>query len=218
MFTGIIEEIGTVYQIQKSEKSSSIWIKANKVLEDTKIGDSICTNGVCLTVTQITNQNFKADIMTETYRKTNLNQLKIGSKVNLERALTLSTRLGGHMVTGHIDGIGTIANMVKEDNAMLVTIHTSPTILKYIIEKGSITIDGISLTVAQLIDGGFIVSIIPQTGKETILLIKKVGDSVNLETDLIGKYIERLQSYQSSKKEQSPPTITENFLRLNGFM
>lgn len=218
MFTGIIEEIGTITEIQKGEKSSTVWIQANKILQDTKIGDSICTNCICLTVAQITNNHFKADVMAETYRRTNFIQLKIGSKVNLERALMLHSRLGGHMVSGHIDGTGIIINMEKEDNATLITIDTIPSIHKYIVEKGSIAIDGISLTIVKTTDIGFVVSIIPQTGKETTLLTKKVGNHVNLETDLIGKYVERLLAYQHPIKENSENNISEEFLRINGFM
>lgn len=217
MFTGIIEEIGTVKNIKKGENSSVFTIKANKVLEDTKIGDSICTNGVCLTATSISKDTFSADVMAETLRVSNLGKLKVGSKVNLERALSLSTRLGGHMVSGHIDGLGLIVSKEKEDIATVITVKPNQSILKYIIYKGSIAIDGISLTVAYVDDRIFKVSIIPHTGEETILLSKAIGESVNIECDLVGKYIERLLNFKDKDKETGKSSITEDFLKQNGF-
>ncbi|GAB6167947.1 riboflavin synthase [Clostridium carnis] len=215
MFTGIVEEIGIIQGIKKGEKSSKLLIKANKVLEKTVLGDSICTNGVCLTVTNLNGKIFEADVMAETLRRSNLGELTIGSKVNLERALSLESRLGGHIVSGHIDGIGKIISLVKEDNAVWVTITAKYSILKYIVEKGSITIDGISLTVAQVDDKDFKVSIVPHTAKETTLLIKGVGETVNLECDLIGKYVEKLLMFNENKNKSS---ISEDFLRNNGFI
>ncbi|MDZ7548272.1 riboflavin synthase, partial [Clostridium perfringens] len=150
MFTGIVEEIGVIQGIKNSEKSSKIVIKANKVLDKTILGDSICTNGVCLTITNISGNTFEADVMAAPRRRSNLGQLSIGSKINLERALSLETRLGGHIVSGHIDGTGEIISLVKEDNATWVSIKASSEILKYVVEKGSIAIDGISLTVAYV--------------------------------------------------------------------
>lgn len=216
MFTGIIEEIGSIEGIKRGEKSSKIVIKAKKVLEGTKLGDSICTNGVCLTVTQINEKTFEADVMAETMRRSNLGYLSMGARVNLERALSLQGRFGGHIVSGHIDGIGTIVSFIKEDNAIWVTINTPSSLLRYIVEKGSIAIDGISLTVAYVDDKSFKVSIIPHTGEETILLTKKVGETVNLECDVIGKYVEKLLGIRSEKENKS--SITEEFLRSNGFM
>ena len=165
MFTGIIEELGIIQEIKKGSKSSKLLIKANKVLENTKIGDSICTNGVCLTVASLKTNSFEADVMAETLRRSNLGDLKVGSKVNLERALSLQSRLGGHIVSGHIDGTGEIISLIKEDNATWVTIKTINNILRYIVLKGSITIDGISLTVAYVVDKSFKVSIIPHTSQ-----------------------------------------------------
>lgn len=217
MFTGIIEEIGTIKQIKNGLKSSNLIINCNKVLETTEIGDSICTNGVCLTVTNINKGTFEADVMAETIRKSNLNTLKIGSKVNLERALSLSTRLGGHLVSGHIDGIGYIKDLKKEDTAIWITIKTSADILRYIIYKGSITIDGISLTIAYVDDYVFKVSIIPHTLQQTILSSKNIGDSVNLECDMIGKYVEKLLGITSPDKKQAN-NINETFLKENGFI
>jgi riboflavin synthase len=195
MFTGIIEEIGKVKAIQKGEKSSVLTIAAETVLENTIIGDSISVNGVCLTVTALTSNAFQMDVMAETLDRSNLGQLTVGQKINLERALNLEKRLGGHIVSGHIDGIGTIQDFRQDDNAVWVTVTTSPDLLRYIIEKGSIAIDGISLTVAKVDDQSFAVAIIPHTAEETILLKKAVGDTVNLECDMIGKYVEKLLGF-----------------------
>ena len=218
MFTGIVEEIGLIEGIKKGEKSSKILIKANKVLDNTQLGDSIAVNGVCLTVTNMFGDKFEADIMAETLRKSNLGNLDTGSEVNLERALSLQSRLGGHIVSGHIDGTGKIVSFINEDNAVWVTIEASSDILRYVIYKGSITIDGISLTVAYIDNNCFKVSIIPHTASETTLLRKKVGDTVNLECDLIGKYVEKLLGLENQKKEEKKSSISEDFLRMNGFL
>lgn len=218
MFTGIVEEIGVIEGVKKGEKSSKILIKANVVLNDTQVGDSISTNGVCLTVTNIYGDKFEADIMAETLRKSNLGNLNVGSKVNLERAVSLKGRLGGHIVSGHIDGTGKIISFVKEDNAIWVTVDASMDILKYVIHKGSITIDGISLTVAYVDNSCFKVSIIPHTAIETTLLSKRAGDTVNLECDLIGKYVEKLLGFHTEKKDETKSSINEEYLRSNGFL
>ena len=209
MFTGIIEEIGVIKKITKGVNSEKLLIQCNKVLEETKLGDSICTNGVCLTVTDINDHSFQADVMTETLLRSNLGNLTLGSEVNLERALTLSSRLGGHIVSGHIDGVGKIVSLKRIDNSIEVTIEAKLSILKYIIEKGSITIDGISLTVTYVDNKAFKVCIIPHTGENTILLKKKVGESVNLECDILGKYVERLLSFKVEEKKKS--NISEGF-------
>ncbi|MEG0772211.1 riboflavin synthase [Clostridium sp.] len=215
MFTGLIEEIGIVEAVSKSTKSARITIKASTVLEGTKLGDSICTNGVCLTVTDFSNNRFIVDVMAETMRRSNLNSFSPGEKVNLERALRLGDRLGGHIVSGHIDGMGTISSFEKEDNAVWITIAASQEILKYIVQKGSIAIDGVSLTVAFVDKEVFKVSIIPHTKDMTTLLRKKVGDIVNLECDVIGKYIEKF----IGAEEQAPVKkgIDFNFLSEHGF-
>lgn len=215
MFTGIVEEIGEIKNIKKGSKSSVLTIKASKVLDDTAIGDSIMTNGVCLTVTDMNAGEFKADVMSETLNRTALNSLTQGSRLNLERALNLQTRLGGHMVSGHIDGTGIIKNFRKDDNAVWVTIETEEKLLRYIIEKGSIAIDGISLTVAAVSDKDFQVSIIPHTADETTLLSRKIGDQVNLEVDLIGKYVEKLLGLSSETDNKEK--ITQAYLKNNGF-
>ena len=217
MFTGIIEELGVIQEIKKSSKSSKLLIKANKVLENTNVGDSICTNGVCLTVTNLKANSFEADVMAETLRRSNLGNLNVGSKVNLERALTLQSRLGGHIVSGHIDGTGTIISLIKEDNATWVTIKTTNDILRYVVLKGSITIDGISLTVAYVDENVFKVSIIPHTAQETTLLNKSIGETVNLECDVISKYIEKLMGLNTKEENKKNTSLTEDFLRENGF-
>ena len=217
MFTGIIEELGVIQEIKKSSKSSKLLIKANKVLENTNVGDSICTNGVCLTVTNLKANSFEADVMAETLRRSNLGNLNVGSKVNLERALTLQSRLGGHIVSGHIDGTGTIISLIKEDNATWVTIKTTNDILRYIVLKGSITIDGISLTVAYVDENVFKVSIIPHTAQETTLLNKSIGETVNLECDVISKYVEKLMRLATKEENKKNTSLTEDFLRENGF-
>ncbi len=209
MFTGIIEEIGKVKKISLGGASGSLEISAKKVLEETKIGDSIAVNGVCLTVTGMTSSSFTADVMAETVRRSSLGSLVSGSGVNLERAMAANGRFGGHIVSGHIDGTGTLSRLQKEENAVWVYIKTSAEILRLIVEKGSIAIDGISLTVAGVNDSEFAVSVIPHTAEETTLLTKKAGDLVNLENDIIGKYVEKLlaskapaQSGEESRKEK----------------
>lgn len=191
MFTGIVEEIGRVYGIQKGVKSSVLTITGKQIFDDLKIGDSVSTNGVCLTVTDLEKNTFKADIMNETLMRSTLGTLSIGSRVNLERAMPLNGRFGGHVVTGHIDGTGKIVSITKDDNAIWYTIQAVDTIMNYIIEKGSIAIDGVSLTVARVERDRFSVSVIPHTANKTVLSEKKIGASVNLENDMIGKYIEK---------------------------
>ena len=218
MFTGIIESIGIIENISKGANSSVLHIKpvSSHILEDTKIGDSIATNGVCLTVTSKDSSKFTADVMSETMRVTSLSKLTIGDKVNIERALALKDRLGGHIVSGHIDGIGHILEIKKEDISTWITIKSDKKILKYIIMRGSITIDGISLTVAELVDDCFKVSIIPHTASGTTLLSKKIGDIVNLENDVIAKYVEKLLLCREDSNDDSI-IVTEQFLIENGF-
>lgn len=233
MFTGIIEEIGEIKSIKKGAKSATLTIQGSVVTKDSKIGDSIAVNGVCLTATTINGSLFTADVMAETMRRSSLGELSIGSKVNLERAMAADGRFGGHIVSGHIDGCGTIRSYEREDNAVWVTIATPSNILKYIIEKGSIAIDGISLTVAYVDDNCFKVSIIPHTAGETTLLMKKPGDTVNLENDVIGKYVEKLlglagndtgvstslsHTRNTRHSAQEKSNIDSAFLIKNGFM
>lgn len=213
MFTGIVEEIGIIKNINNGIKTSRIKIKANKVLKNTKIGDSISTNGVCLTAVNLGDDFFEADIMAESIKRTSFSYLKIGNFVNLERAMQANSRFGGHIVSGHIDGIGKITNMIKEDNAVWIYINTKAEIQKLIVEKGSIAIDGISLTVAKVFETEFAVCVIPHTSKQTSLLKNKVGDFVNLENDIIGKYVERLLNFREKRSN-----ISLDFLSQNGFL
>ena len=191
MFTGIIEEIGQIQAVKHGAASSRLTIRAAKILSDVQDGDSIAVNGVCLTVTSHGSSYFTADVMHESLRRSALGNLSQGSRVNLERAMAADGRFGGHIVAGHIDGTGMIEELRKEENAVWVKIRTTPEILELIVEKGSICIDGISLTVAEVSEKSFQVSVIPHTGEETTLLKKKAGDRVNLENDIVGKYIKK---------------------------
>ena len=216
MFTGIIEEIGVVTGITRGAKSSRVTISANLIFSDLKLGDSVATNGVCLTVSEMTNSTFTADVMHETLKYTSLAGLASGTRVNLERAMAADGRFGGHIVSGHIDGTGIIRNIKRDDNAIIYTIAAGSDILKYIVKKGSIAIDGISLTVTYVDDSSFSVSIIPHTLKETILADKKTGDIVNLEVDMLAKYIEKLLVGKDNTSA-SENAITAEFLAKNGF-
>ncbi|SFJ72278.1 riboflavin synthase alpha chain [Terrisporobacter glycolicus] len=215
MFTGIIEEIGIIKNVKKNNKSSIITIQGKKIFEDISIGDSISVNGVCLTVTTFSNEIFTADVMNETLSRSSLSSLQNGSYVNLERAMSASGRFGGHIVSGHIDGTGKIIKIKRDDNAIWYTVTVEDNLIKYIVEKGSIAIDGISLTVANVNENSFSVSIIPHTSQETILSHRLVGDIVNIENDIIGKYVEKLITFEKNKKDES--NITMDFLINNGF-
>lgn len=212
MFTGIIEEVGHVNRIG----CGSLVIDCHKVLEDVQLGDSIAVNGICLTVTHFDKSSFTADVMPETVRRTSLAELKKGSPVNLERALTLASRLGGHIVSGHIDGTGEIIKFADEGNAILMTVSADSSLLRYIVEKGSVALDGISLTVAKVTDSDFTVSLIPHTREVTNLGNKKTGSPINIETDVLGKYVEKMLQGKR-EPQQSQSTLTLDFLRENGF-
>ncbi len=216
IFTGIIEEIGKVKQINRGRQSFQISIQADIVLEDVKLGDSIAVNGVCLTVTEYSSSHFAADVMPETYEKTTLKSLSSGSRVNLERALRLADRLGGHLVQGHVDGIGTIMSKTPEDIAIAYQIKAEPDILRYVVAKGSIAVDGISLTVIEVREDNFTVSLIPHTSKLTVLGWKEAGDKVNLETDIVGRYLEKL--LLKSSPEKTTKSIDYKYLAENGFI
>ena len=215
MFTGIIEEIGTVKGVKRGNRSVVLEVQAKKVLEDLKVGDSVATNGVCLTVTSFTGSVFCADVMPETMQRSNLGELRSGDRVNLERALALNGRLGGHIVSGHIDGTGKIVGREKDENAIWISVAASSELLRYIVDKGSITIDGISLTVVSVNDAGFTVSIIPHTQDETTLVKKKIGDTVNLENDIVAKYVEKLMRPATPTEPKGGMTL--DFLLANGF-
>lgn len=217
MFTGIIEEVGEITGLRQTGTSTVLGVRAKTVLGGTKIGDSIAVNGVCLTVVRLTGDGFDGDVMPETLRRTNLGALKPKSRVNLERAMAADGRFGGHIVAGHVDGTGTITERKPEGNAVWITISAEPSLLRYVVEKGSIAIDGISLTVAYVDEFCFKVSIIPHTGEETTLLSRSAGYVVNLETDLVGKYVEKLM--KPAEDPQAPAsTLTAEFLAQNGFL
>ncbi len=224
MFTGIVEEIGKVAGIRKGVHSIVLTIRASKVLEHTKIGDSIAVNGICLTVTSIGGKMFTADVMHETLNRSSLKQIQVGTPVNLERAMAADGRFGGHMVAGHVDGVGTITQIEQDDNAYRYTIQADASLLHYMIEKGSITIDGISLTIVAVHANDFQVSVIPHTTAQTILQYRKKGDVVNLENDLVGKYIEkflmdRVDNRSVGKAQSSSQsTLDMGMLARTGFL
>ena len=212
MFTGIIEELGRVKNIFRGANATNITVECTQILEGTKIGDSIAVNGICLTVTNIGNTSFSADIMPETVRKTGFKDTNILDKVNLERAIRPTDRMGGHIVSGHIDGTGVISNITKESNAIWVTVKANKDILRYIIMKGSVAIDGTSLTVAYVDEVCFKVSLIPLTVDKTVIGLKKNGDVVNIECDMIGKYVEKFVNMPQKKE------VTMDMLKENGFI
>ncbi|NMB16094.1 MAG: riboflavin synthase [Firmicutes bacterium] len=211
MFTGLVEEVGYLVRWQQGPSTQRLTIRAAKVMEDLGIDDSIAVNGLCLTVTALTDTTFTADVMPESLRRSNLGRLGTGSPVNLERALALGDRLGGHLVTGHIDGTGIINRITQEGNALLFEIESPPEVAPYLVAKGSVAIDGVSLTVASVRDKSFVVGVIPHTARCTTLGQRRPGDRVNLEGDLIGKYVENfLQGRKGSD-------ITMDWLREQGF-
>lgn len=217
MFTGIVEEVGIIKHLSLQGISGSIAIKAGKVLEGTKIGDSIAVNGICLTVTSLQADGFTADVMAETMRRSSMSDVKAGDSVNLERAMAADGRFGGHIVSGHIDGTGRIKALTREENAVWVTIDAPDSILNLTVEKGSICIDGISLTVAAVSTSDFKVSVIPHTGEETTLLKKKVGDIVNLESDIVGKYVKKVLFPYMNEESKKESSLTMDMLKEYGF-
>ncbi len=219
MFTGLIEEKGMIQKSYIGPESCVLTIGCRDVLSGSKVGDSIAVNGVCLTITSMAASGFTADVMTETLRRSSLGSLSPGSGVNLERAMPADGRFGGHIMSGHIDGTGTVQSVEREGNAVWYTICAAPEQLRYIVEKGSIAIDGISLTVAYVDDKCFKVSIIPHTLQMTTLPDRHEGDIVNLECDIIGKYVEKLLTYPSGQERPDGDTggVTEEFLRKCGF-
>lgn len=223
MFTGIVEETGTVERVRRGAHSAVLVIAASRVLEDTAVGDSIAVNGVCLTVTSLGGGSFCVDVMHETLNRSSLSGLRSGSRVNLERAMPMNGRFGGHIVSGHIDGTGTIRSVQRDDNAVWYTIGAPPSILRYIVEKGSVAIDGISLTVARVTETDFSISAIPHTVAVTVLSDRREGDVVNLENDIIGKYVEKLMKPAEGVPEPLAPSgtgsqIDRSFLSEYGFL
>ncbi|CAG9609825.1 riboflavin synthase [Pseudoneobacillus rhizosphaerae] len=217
MFTGIIEEIGSISNIKQTGESIIMTIDAKKILKDVQLGDSIAVNGVCLTVTSFSEKQFTVDVMPETVKATSLRALKRGSKVNLERAMAAGGRFGGHFVSGHADGLGVIKSKKPVDNAVYYEIEVSNDILQFIIYKGSITVDGTSLTVFGLSENSFTISLIPHTTSETIIGLKGTGDIVNIECDMLGKYIDHFLSKRFNGSPNRKTTITSQFLEENGF-
>jgi riboflavin synthase len=217
MFTGIIEELGTVKKVVQRGKAMELAIHASKILTDLQLGDSIAVNGVCLTVTEFTKDGFSADVMPETFKSTSLSAIKERTKVNLERAMSANGRFGGHFVTGHVDGTGKIMKKSASENAIYIQISVPPELSHLLVMKGSIAVDGISLTVFGNEENTVTVSIIPHTASETVLGFKSVGDAVNLEFDMLAKY---LYSFMNKQQEQAAPKkgISEQFLQENGFL
>jgi riboflavin synthase len=215
MFTGIIEEVGTVKHIDRSKDAIVLTIAAEKILEDVKLGDSIAVNGVCLTVTSFTKQQFTVDLMPETVKATSLKELNIGSKVNLERAMAANSRFGGHFVSGHVDGVGKIVKKERLANAVYYEIEVDEKLRRYMILKGSVAVDGTSLTIFGLTKDTFTISLIPHTLQETILGEKNVGNIVNIECDMIGKYIEHFLNV--GREETTMSSLTASFLEQHGF-
>jgi riboflavin synthase len=215
MFTGIVEEIGTLSRIERGSSFCRLTIRASGVLDDCKPGDSIAVNGTCLTVTHQHPDGFTADVMAETMRRTNLEDLKVGDGLNLERSLRLNDRLGGHIVAGHVDEVGTITELKQEDIATLMTVGISPALMKYIAVKGSVCVEGVSLTVTDVSNSSFQVSLIPFTKESTTLGVKRVGDTVNIEADMLARYVERLIEYNEQNPERH---VDQNFLRTHGFL
>ncbi len=211
MFTGIVEEIGIIKSL--SLISNEICVSCQKVLEDIKLGDSIAVNGICLSVRYFEKSYFIADVMPETFQKTNLSSMNTKDKVNLERALGVSDRFNGHIVSGHIDGTGTLLSKKEEKNAVWLSIKADKEILKYVVFKGSVALDGVSLTIAYVDDDIFKVSLIPITYRETIFQNKKINDKINVECDILGKYVEKLLS-----ENKNANSINESFLNKNGFL
>lgn len=210
MFTGIIEEIGMISKIERKTSSLKLVIACEKILNDIHLGDSIAVNGVCLTVAKLTNRNFEADVMPETFMATTLHKLTSSSKVNLERAMAANGRFGGHFVSGHVDGTGTIIQKINRENALYITIHVPELIPSYFMEKGSVAMDGTSLTVFGVKDRDITVSLIPHTQKETVLAQKNIGEQVNIECDMLVKYVKNMIVPNKSENNATLDLLVEN--------
>ncbi|MGO5072535.1 riboflavin synthase [Clostridium sporogenes] len=217
MFTGIVEEVGKISKIEEGKDFLHITIEGSKVLNPLNLGDSVAVNGVCLTVKNFNNSSFTADVMAETLKKSSLKTLSKGSLVNLERAVTLNKPLGGHIVSGHIDGTGEIINIKKEGIATLLEVKTKETLLKYMVPKGSVALDGVSLTLVDIKEKSFTVSLIPHTKEETILMNKNIGDIINIECDVLGKYIYKFMHLKKEEKALKS-NISLDFLSKTGFL
>lgn len=217
MFTGIVEEMGAVTAMERTLAGTRLTVLASTVMGDLKIGDSVSVNGTCLTVVSKGERDFAVEVSPETLSVTTLGHLTAGAPVNLERAMRLNERFGGHLVAGHVDGVGTIRSRRQEGNAIFFTIEASQDILRYCVVKGSITVDGISLTINDVTDRGFSVAVIPHTAKVTTLGLKQVNDTVNLESDLIGKYVERLLQ-ERSQLPKGATIIDKDYLQKRGLI
>lgn len=218
MFSGIVEEMGAVKSVEKGLAGAHMSILASTVLQDLKIGESVSVSGTCLTVTSIEAQDFSVDVSSETLNVTTLGSVTPGTPVNLERAMKLNERIGGHLVTGHVDGIGLLRGREQDENAIHLTIEAPDDILRYCVQKGSITLDGISLTINGVSERSFMVTIIPHTAKVTTMGLKQIGDPVNLETDLIGKYVERLLQDSGQRSAKPSPVIDRDYLQKRGLL
>ncbi len=217
MFTGIVEEMGAVATLEKTLAGTRVTILASKIIQDIKVGDSVSVNGTCLTVVRLGEREFSVEVSPQTLAVTTLGQLAAGAPVNLERAMKLNERLGGHLVAGHVDGVGVIRARRQDGNAIVYTIEAPEEVLRYCVSKGSITVDGISLTVNEVTDRAFSIAIIPHTAKVTTLGLKQVNDAVNLEADLIGKYVERLLQ-ERNQLPRTSPIIDKDYLQKRGLL
>ncbi len=218
MFSGIVEEMGAVQAIEKNLAGAKFSILASAILNDLQVGDSVSVSGACLTATTIQDQSFLVDVSTETLNCTNFDTITVGTPLNLERAMKLNARMSGHLVTGHVDGVGTLRVREQDGNAIYVTVEASEDIMRYCVSKGSITMDGISLTINSVTEHSFSVAIIPHTAKVTTIGLKQVGDVVNLETDLIGKYVERLLQASGTLPPPAAPIIDKDYLQKRGLL
>jgi riboflavin synthase len=218
MFTGIVEEMGVVQSLDRSLAGTRLTILAAKILDDLPIGASVSVNGACLTVIDQTARAFAVEVSPETLGRTTLGSLTAGAPVNLERAMRVNQRLGGHLVAGHVDGVGTLRTRQQDGNAIVLTIEAPKEVLRYCVHKGSIAVDGISMTINQLTDRTFSLAVIPHTAKETTLGLKQIGDGLNLEVDLIGKYVERLLQERGQTAPRPAPVIDKDYLKKKGLI
>jgi riboflavin synthase len=218
MFTGIIEEMGVIKSLNKTLAGTRLTILASKVMTDLTVGGSVGINGACLTVVDFGDREFSVEVSPETLAVTTLGTLTVGAPVNLERAMRLNERLGGHLVTGHVDGVGTVRVRQQDGNAVVLTIEAPKEILRYCVHKGSITVEGISMTINEVMDRAFSIAVIPHTAKETTLGLKQPGDLVNLEPDLIGKYVERLLQDRGQAPVRPGPVIDKDYLKKRGLI
>ena len=218
MFTGIIEEVGVVKGLEKTLAGTRLTILAESIMSDLPIGASVSVNGACLTVVSTTDREFVVDVSPESLGVTTLGALIAGSPVNLERAMKLNERIGGHLVSGHVDGVGTVRSRHQDGNALYLTIEAPPEILRYCVPKGSVTVDGISMTLNDVTERTFTLCVIPHTAKMTTLGLKQIGESVNLESDLIGKYVERLLQSRGQLPQKPSPVIDVDFLKRKGLL